>query len=229
MKPYYADDFATLYHGNCLDVLPHLEPAALILTDPPYGIGQDKGVGGGGGGIIPRKASVRSYAASRGYVAGWDKDRPSAAVFQAMLGRGEAAIIWGGNYFADMLPRAGRWLVWDKEQAMPSYSDAELAWTTLRGVATYMFRYAGNGLFAKERTRYHPTQKPVALMTWCMAQADRSARAEVGTVLDPFAGSGTTLVAAKQLGRRSVGIELDERYCEIAARRLAQEYLPLGV
>jgi DNA modification methylase len=121
------------------------------------------------------------------------------------------------------LTQRAKWLVWDKEQTMPTYSDAELAWTTLDGVAVKMLRYSGNGLLAAEKERWHPTQKPLSLMTWCIRLAG-----DVQTILDPFAGSGTTGRAAKDLGRKAVLIEREEHYCEIAARRMRQGVLDFG-
>jgi DNA modification methylase len=132
------------------------------------------------------------------------------------------SIVWGGNYYSDILPQRPKWLVWDKCQTMPTYSDAELAWTTLGGVSVKMLRYSGNGLLAREKDRVHPTQKPLALMTWCIQLAGN-----VKTILDPFAGSGTTGRAAKDLGRKAVLIEKEERYCELSARRMQQQVLPL--
>ena len=215
-KPYYRDDYATIYHGDCLDILPSLPKVDLVLTDPPYGIGRDRGMGGKGkAGLCPRNP--------KRYEGGWDSDRPVDALLLA-LGAAVNCIVWGGNYYTDVLPQQPKWLVWDKEQTMPSYSDAELAWTTLAGVAVKMLRYSGNGLMAREKNRQHPTQKPLALMAWCIILAG-----DVQTILDPFVGSGTTLVAAKRLNRRAIGIELEERYCEIAARRLSQGVLPLFV
>ena len=212
MKPYYTDDYATIYHGDCLEVAPSLGRFDLVLTDPPYGIGLDRGMGvGGKAGIIPRNP--------RRYVGGWDKDIPADAILMA-VGMADYCIIWGGQYFAGFLPPMKKWIVWDKENTMPTYSDAELAWTTLPGVSLKMFRQSGNGLLAVEKDRFHPTQKPVALMRWCIELAG-----EAHAIFDPFMGSGTT--AAKQLNRRAVGIEKEERYCEIAAKRLAQGVLPL--
>jgi len=209
MTPYYQDDLVTLWHGDCRDILPTIEPGSvdLILADPQYGIGRDKGMGGGG-----NRFSAKTQ---RTYKGKWDGKRPSARTFATMLDVCPLAIIWGGNYFADLLPVNGKRLVWDKCQTMPSYSDAELAWTSLPGVSVKMLTYSGNGLMAKEKRRVHPTQKPLALMDWCLRLVK-----EWTCVLDPFAGSGTTLVAAKNLGRRAIGIEIDERYCEIAAGRL---------
>jgi len=132
-------------------------------------------------------------------------------------------IMWGGNYFADVLPRSTKWLVWDKEQTMPTFSDAELAWTTLDGTCTKMFRQCGAGLMAVERERFHPTQKPIALMKWSIGQCRFDDIPLI--ILDPFMGSGTTLRAAKDLGRKAIGIEIEEKYCEIAAKRLSQEVL----
>ena len=208
MKPYYQDDSCVIWHGDCREILPTLEPVDLLLTDPPYGIGRDRGMGAGGNGLgrCPRNP--------KRYEGGWDQERPVDALLMA-TGAAQTCIVWGGNYYTDVLPQQPKWLVWDKKQTMPSYSDAELAWTTLNGVAVKMLRYSGNGLLAAEKKRWHPTQKPLVLMSWCISLAG-----DAPTILDPFMGSGTTLLAAKQLGRRAIGIEIEERYCEIAAGRL---------
>jgi DNA modification methylase len=215
-KPYYQDDAVTLYHGDCREIVPLLGRFDLLLTDPPYGIKQDAGRNAGGvdgfGNNIAR--------APRQYVGGWDSVKPERAVFDSITENIDDCIIWGGNYFSDVLPPRPRWLVWDKENTMPTYSDAELAWTTLSGVSVKMLRYSGNGLLAKEPDREHPTQKPLALMLWCL-----SFFPDAHTVLDPFAGSGTTGRACKDLGRKCTMIEREERYCEIAARRMGQEVL----
>lgn len=216
VAPYYRDDAVVIFNADCKEIVPQMPKACLLLTDPPYGIGLDKGMRRGGkAGICPRNP--------KRYEGGWDSERPAADTLTAATSAAELCIVWGGNYFADILPVRPKWLVWDKEQTMPSYSDAELAWTTLDGVAVKMMRYSGNGLLAREKTRVHPTQKPLALMTWCITLAG-----DVQTILDPFAGSGTTGRAAKDLGRKCVMIEREERYCEIAAQRMRQEVLDFG-
>jgi DNA modification methylase len=218
-KPYYQDSAVTLYLGDCREIVPTLGRFDLLLTDPPYGIKQDRGANAGGvdgfGNNIKR--------APKQYAGGWDNERPDKATFDAILAAADVGIIWGGQYFADIVPTGRKWLVWDKCQTMPTYSDAELAWTSMPGVALKMFEYNGSGLMAVERDREHPTQKPLALMRWCLELAGDDAQ----TVLDPFAGSGTTGRACKDLGRKCVMIEREERYCEIAARRMGQEVLNL--
>lgn len=218
MTPYYQDSAVTIYHGDCRDFLPQLEKFDLLLTDPPYGINQDKGMGGGGYGM-----GGKGKRTAKTYIGGWDKAPPEAEIMRQCLAACGTHIVWGGNYLSAILDQKPKWLVWDKQQTMPSYSDAELAWTSLPGVSVKMLRYCGAGLLAKEKDRQHPTQKPLALMHWCIQLAGENAL----TILDPFAGSGTTGRAAKDLGRKAVLIEREERYCEVAARRMAQEVLAL--
>lgn len=216
--PYYQDSAVTLYHGDSLDLVPSLGRFDLLLTDPPYGIKQDKGMGGGGYDGFGNGARRTPKA----YAGGWDSVRPEAALLTACVSACEVSIVWGGQYFTDILPVRQKWLVWDKEQTMPTYSDAEIAWTTLGGVSLKMFRYCGAGLAAVEQGREHPTQKPLSLMLWCLGFAP-----DAQTVLDPFAGSGTTGRACKDLGKKCTLIERDEKYCEIIARRMGQEVLAL--
>jgi site-specific DNA-methyltransferase (adenine-specific) len=218
MKPYYQDSAVTIYHGDCEAVLPSIERHDLLLTDPPYGISQDKGMGGGGydgfGNRTKRNPKV--------YAGGWDAQKPDDGLITKCLNRADVSIIWGGNFFANALPFQAKWLVWDKEQTMPSYSDAELAWTTISGVSVKMFRQCGAGLASVEKVRFHPTQKPLSLFIWCISLVK-----DANSILDPFAGSGTTGRAAKDLGKKATLIEREERYCEIAAQRMSQEVLAL--
>jgi site-specific DNA-methyltransferase (adenine-specific) len=126
----------------------------------------------------------------------------------------------GGNYFD--LPVSRCWLSWHKPDAPPSMGNVEYAWTNLDQNS----RQISVSISATNRERVgHPTQKPEAVIAWALAQAPD----DVGSVFDPFVGSGTTLVAAKRVGCNAVGIEIQERYCEIAARRLQQDALPFMV
>jgi SAM-dependent methyltransferase len=152
----------------------------------------------------------------------WDASRPEKSTFDLVLASTKHQIIWGGNYFADMLPPSMGWLAWDKGQRNFSLADFEMAWTSYWGAAR-CFEYARGK--AVRDGKQHPTQKPLELMVWCINHADKRSKSPVALILDPFCGSGTTLRAAKDLGRKAIGIEINERYCEIAARRLSQGVL----
>tara|TARA_R110000772_G_scaffold89304_2_gene185140 strand:+ start:20979 stop:21698 length:720 start_codon:yes stop_codon:yes gene_type:complete len=203
---------ATLYLGDCRDILPTLGKVDAVVTDPPYGIKQDKGFDGfdGFGGFGPP-------IARRQYEGDWDSARPDQETLQLCVSVAPKAIIWGGQYFADILPPQGKWLWWDKCQTMPTFGDGELAWTNLNGVAPKKFIYNNNGLMAKEKGREHPTQKPIQLMKWCLGFLP-----DAVTVLDPFLGSGTTGVAAVQMGRDFIGIEREPKYFAIACKRIEE-------
>ena len=203
----------TLYLGDCREILSSLLKVDAVVTDPPYGIKRAGGMGskgydGFGNGSVRRP---RQYD-----VDVWDDDRPPQASFDAIRAVADHLIVWGGNYFSDLLPRSQKWLWWDKMQTMPSYSDGELAWTTLPGTSTKKFVYNGSGLMAAEKGREHPTQKPVELMRWCIGLIPPPAT----LILDPFMGSGTTGVAAVKLGRKFIGIEIEPKYFDIACRRI---------
>jgi DNA modification methylase len=204
---------ARLYLGDCQAVIaswPECFRVSAVVTDPPYGIGADKGKEG----AIPFKGgkptTMRHYPENE-----WDDCRPDPDLLRLCVSKGEFAIVWGGNYFADLLPAQGRWLWWDKCQTMPSYGDGELAWTNLPQKTPKRIIYANNKLFADRVERFHPTQKPEPVMRWCL-----SFLRDAETVLDPFMGSGTTGVAAIQMGMKFIGIERDERYFDIACRRI---------
>jgi len=171
MKPYYQHAGITIYHGDCRDVLPALKKVACVLTDPPYGIQMAQGFEGlqgfNGQGIpIPRKQ----------YPDCWDKDRPSKETFSAVLRNCYFAMIWGGNFFADILPRSTHWIVWDKLQTMPTFSDCELCWTNSSRKSVRKVIVQWNGLLGKEGMREHPTQKPLELMHWCLEEYTDSNR-----------------------------------------------------
>jgi site-specific DNA-methyltransferase (adenine-specific) len=209
VKPYYQDDAVTIYHGDCREIVPTLGRFNLLLTDPPYGIGKDgqnKTTGGHGG----RKAYD---------FLGWDDKRPPVWLIQMILDACDDYVIWGGNYFSDFLPPCLKPLVWDKGQRI-NQSDGEIAYTSLDGALRI---YILNRVALMQDGAEHPTQKPLELIAWCLSFFPGAQN-----VLDPFAGSGTTGRACKDLGRKCTLIEREERYCEIAAKRMAQEVLPLG-
>lgn len=210
-NPYYEQDGMTIYHGDCLEILPHLPKVDLVLTDPPYGINhkcnyRERGRGG--------------IALSRNYADVFGDDKP----FDPRPWLDVApCILWGANHYASRLPDSNGWLVWDKERPDSiDQSTCELAWTNIvKGVRR--FRWLWHGCMRKgDEPLQHPTQKPTELFQFCLSTRWTD---DARVVLDPFMGSGTALVAAKLEGRRAIGIEIEERYCEIAANRLRQGVL----
>jgi site-specific DNA-methyltransferase (adenine-specific)/modification methylase len=203
---------AELWHGDCLEILPSLPKCDMLLTDPPYGIGADRGAAVGG-----TDASGRYARRPKQYEGNWDSKRNTAEEFTVILGIGKDAIIWGGNFFSDLLPQGGRWLFWDKLNSMPSYSDGEIAWTNIKGCAVKKFSQCNNGMASlRDGGRHHPTQKPVRVMEWCLTFAEAAK-----TVADPFMGSGTTGVACANMGKSFIGIERERKYFDIACERIA--------
>jgi site-specific DNA-methyltransferase (adenine-specific)/modification methylase len=225
MKPYCDDGQVTLYHGDCRDMLSLLDPTSvdLLLTDPPYGVGERtsrRSAGRGGGGW-----QSRDFPAVHG-----DDEEFDPIPLTAF----PRLVLFGANHYANRLPASASWLVWDKLDGLTSKrafgfndnADAELIWTNLGGpVRIIPHRWTGL-LRASEinERRVHPTQKPVALMVWIVSQFTKSG----DLVLDPYMGSGPIAKACQMTGRRYIGIEIVERYCEEAARRLQQAVLPLG-
>ena len=187
----------TLYLGDCLEVMPTLGRVDAVVTDPPYGIGYDGQKGGRRGASYQREYEFK----------GWDHSAPDVKWILR-----HTAIVWGGNYFG--LPASGKWLVWDKMQNF-SGADCELAWTNISG-STKTFRMCRAQAYGAIDKR-HPTQKPLPLMEWCLGFLP-----DARTILDPFMGSGTTLVACQKLGRHGIGIEIDPEYFEIACRRVEE-------
>ena len=187
---------AELWHGDCREVLPLLPKHDLLLTDPPYGIGFG--------------AKHTKWSANRAvHLGDWDGEIPDIA---HIVECADHAIVWGGERFG--LPVRRRWLTWVKPDAAPTFASTEFAWTNQDKPARH-FVYA-IGAVNQERVG-HPTQKPVALMAWCLSFA-----ANAQTVLDPFMGSGTTGVACVQLGRKFTGIERERKYFDIACERIAR-------
>jgi len=214
--PYYDEDGITIYNADCRQVLPFIGRVDVLLTDPPYGIGADKN-------LRANKQHGKAVAPSKDYGEGeWDNEPPPRWFLDAAQETAQVAILWGGNYYG--LPSSSCWLVWDKDNGDNGYADCELAWTNMtRAVRKFKWKWQGmlqEQMGDKKEPRVHPTQKPLALMRWCLSLVP-----EAQTVLDPFMGSGTTLVAARLEGRKAIGIEISERYCESAVKRLAQKTL----
>ena len=208
LKPYYQDEWVTIYHGDCREILPELPKVDLVLTDPPYGIGQD------GGHLRARKwQNIRVLPQFNN----WDKQRPDKSVFDLILQISSNQVIWGGNYFADYLPPSRGWLYWQKLMG-GDFSDGELAWTS-RDAVLKEFTQCPKG-----QQNVHPTQKPANLILWCL-----SFFPDANLILDPFLGSGTTAYCAKKLNRKCIGIEIEEKYCEMAAKRCSQSVMRLEV
>lgn len=219
MKPYYQDSAVTIYHGDCREVVPQLGQFDLLLTDPPYGINvntDNSRFSGGTAGNMGKRGNGPGTGAGAKIVNDEKEFNPSF-----LTQYGTSQIIWGWNNYPDKLPR-GACLVWLKrnDEAFGSFlSDAETAWMS-KGHGVYCKRDLSNNAIALQRV--HPTQKPVSLMCWCLNFFPGAK-----TILDPFMGSGTTLRAAKDLSLNAIGIEIEEKYCEIAANRMAQEVLAL--
>jgi site-specific DNA-methyltransferase (adenine-specific) len=188
---------ATLYLGDCLEILPTLPKVDAVITDPPYGIA-DKWVGGKGHGW--GKADTDKLVRNE-----WDAKPLDESAIAALRSASENQIIWGGNYF--QLPPSRGWLVWNKPERNFTLAEAELAWTSFDACIRV---FDGN---RSEPDRIHPTQKTVALMRWCVAKT-------TGSVCDPFMGSGTTGVACMEVNRPFVGIELEPKYFDIACQRI---------
>ena len=199
---------ATLYLGDCLEILPTLGKVDAVVTDPPYGIGIAR-TGRVGG---DNRAQVTDYG-----VSDWDDEPCSPEIITQILQCSKWQIIFGGNYFS--LPPSPCWLVWDKH-GTGNFAQCELAWTNLsKPVQKIDWMWMGYWRKGGE-DRFHPTQKPLGVMKWCISHLPES----VETIIDPMMGSGTTLVAAIAVGKKCTGIERDPRYFEIALERVRKAY-----
>jgi site-specific DNA-methyltransferase (adenine-specific)/modification methylase len=206
MSPVRIGD-ATLYLGDCMEILPTLPKVDAVITDPPYGIGLTNKHGLG--------SSKMAERIDYGDIT-WDKEPPSQALMDLVTGAGRWQALFGGNYFS--LPPSPCWLVWDKLNT-GDFADCELAWTNWpKAVRRLQWRW--NGMIRQgNEERYHPTQKPLQVMGWVI---DLCPKADI--ILDPFMGSGTTGVAAAQRARKFIGIEREPKYFDIACKRIEQAY-----
>jgi DNA modification methylase len=210
-------DGVTLYLGDCREILPSIGYVDAVVTDPPYGIGEAAGKAKTRtSGLTSKIRNAQLYRRDYGDDV-WDDEPIDPLLMTTVRRSGRWAIIFGGNYYD--LPASSCWLVWDKLNGATDFADCELAWTNLPK-AVRLIRYLWNGCMREERdvAREHPTQKPIEVMRWAIGHIPSPAN----VILDPFMGSGTTGVAAVNLGRRFIGIERDPRYFDIACRRIAE-------
>jgi site-specific DNA-methyltransferase (adenine-specific)/modification methylase len=219
LQPYYQDDFVTLYHGDCEEIISELPfGASLLLTDPPYGISYESNHNSGW--KDPVHVRWRKHENFPGIIGDDKALDPQHLYFLAPL-----AAIFGGNYCAPALGASRCWIVWDKrvETTPDNQSDCEMVWTNFDR-SSRIYRHLWRGLIrAGEENvsisgKLHPHQKPLGLLRFII----RYSGINSGYVVDPYCGSGSTLLAAKQLGFPSIGVEIDEHYCEVAAKRLQQ-------
>ena len=218
MKPYYQDDYCTIYHGDCLDIMPHLEPVDLVLTDPPYGIGFQYGT--------DYKDTPKGYIEFLWHILELaENNSKTMAIFQSAK---------NAKMYAEWFPRDWRLIAIGKVfgQWMPNFiqyrTDYVLVWgekiekheTKEIPRDFYVSRQCAN---TKPGARPdHPCPRPIDTMRFCVDILSNPS----DTILDPFMGSGTTLVAAKELGRKCIGIEIEQAYCDIAINRLRQKVIP---
>ena len=198
-----------LYCGDCRDALAMDEllkgvTVDLLLTDPPYGVDCETFVPADSG----KSKLIKKDVPRRHVKSDWDKSSPEKETLLSLVRRAEIAIVFGGNFFADMLPAGTHWIVWDKHQTLPTFGDCELAWTNVSRKSVVKYDVEFNGLIGREKERFHPTQKPVKLFAQIIDDYT-----DVGAViLDPYGGSGTTLIAAEQSGRIARMIDREPKY-----------------
>ena len=189
-----------LLQGDCLEVMAVLPRVDAVVTDPPYGVLSQTG-----------SAATRRTGGNKGKgICEWDVSLTDDAV-AAVLSAGKDTMIWGGCHMA--LPATFGYLIWDKVCEGLNFGEVEYCWTTGR-FAPRMMRLRAAGM---DGGKQHPTQKPIALMEWCLGFLP-----DAETILDPFAGSGTTAVACQRLGRQSISIELDADYWAIMCKRVQE-------
>lgn len=207
MKLYAEGDGWRIWQGKAENLLSETPKGRfdLCLTDPPYGLNiAGRGKVGGDGRMFSRKT--------------WDLKRPSPEVFLQMRRASQNQIIWGGNYFADLLPPGRCWLIWHKRPYpnRTSFADCEIAYTSLNQNARVLpLTWSGAWRAYKEPNYAHPTQKPTRLFDWCLTIPKKAP----ASVVDPFLGTGTTIEACLRRGIYVEGGDMEEEYCEIAAKR----------
>ena len=222
ITPFYERGGITIYCGDCKLLTKHVSIKAAVVTDPPYGINLKADY------LHSRENSQKNDKRRHGWFSRHHEpikgdDKPFDPSFLLSF---DTIMLWGANAYSQKLPSSYSWLVWDKKDkrgAKNGFSDAELCWCI--GVPFHSVRIFYHLWCGYQRDSeigdgsLHPTQKPIALMRWCF---DKGKIDKSRVIFDPYMGSGTTLVAAQNEGRRAVGIEISEDYCKIAVERLRQ-------
>jgi DNA modification methylase len=214
------DGSVVLYQGDCNEIMQSFadEEFDCVCTDPPYGIGADEAQLAA---AKQRIAAEGKTKAGRGWKyygeTNWDQERPTKETFDAILRISKTALIWGGNYFADMLPASMGWVGWDKGQRDFSLADFELAWTSEQRAARFVQYARGKAIL---EGKVHPTQKPIEVMMFSLRYLRLKSNA---IVCDPFAGSFTTAIACKRLGLRCVAIDREPKYFDLGVARITEE------
>lgn len=197
IQPYWtsSDGRHAVYCGDCKDIIPSLGLFDLCMTDPPYGISANRQTLGSGKKVFERGGD-------------WDEVRPDVS---GLVDIAKYVCIWGGNYFADLLPPNNHWLIWHKKNDNLSFSECEMAWTNFGKQIRHISHHWSGEI------KVHPTQKPLRIAKWCLSQCP-----ECETVVDPYMGAGTFGVACEDYGKKFTGIDMDSHYCKIAVRRIEE-------
>ena len=200
-----------IIHANIEDVIDDLPEVDLLLIDPPYGIGESGEKSKSRGNLA--NADKYTYY-------DWDKKTINMQLMNKLIAKAKNSIIWGGNYYP--LPPSACWVVWDKNNGDNDFADCELAWTNLNS-AVRMIKHTWNGMLREgQEKRYHPTQKPENVISFCIDLYTKVNKRKPKLVLDCFAGSGTTLKVCQKKGIDFIGVEMIEEYAEICKNRLSQ-------
>lgn len=193
---------ATLYHGDCMEILPTLDKVDAVLTDPPFGLGN----------------FVQCTGNKRGDAVTWNDSIPPSDIFELLRKKSVHRIIWGANFFNCFEPNGGA-IVWVKNQPMPDFSKADIASCSHNKKTEIYTQTWTNFTAAHKKISSHPCERPVELYEWCIDYLPPCEK-----FLDPFMGSGTTGVACANLGRKFIGIEIERKYFDIACERIDAAY-----
>lgn len=205
----------TLYHADCWDVFDEIGKVDVVVTDPPYGIGANrKGIES----RITKTGLSKKFPGSHFDGIEFDK-KIDKKYIDAILSISKNQIIFGGNYYANLLLPSSCWIVWDKDNGLCDFADCELIYTSFK-TAVRKIKYKWNGFFQEDmknkEKRYHPTQKPQYVMRWILDKYTK----ETDLILDPFMGSGSTGVACAIGSKKFIGIEKEKQYFDIACKRI---------